>query len=95
MTFYTGDLFPEWQGNLFMATMSPNFGRKIVRMVLDETPDGWRVVGEEFLLDELGGVRFRDVKQGPDGALYALSDNGGPSAPGGDDKIYRLVPKAR
>jgi glucose/arabinose dehydrogenase len=93
MTFYTGSLFPAWQGNLFIATMSPRYGRKLIRLVLDETPAGWRVAGEEFLLAELGGVRFRDVKQGPDGALYVLTDNGGPSAPGGEDKILRLVPK--
>lgn len=75
--------------------MSPRFGRKLIRLVLTETPQGIRVAGEEFLLAELGGVRFRDVKQGPDGALYVLTDNGGPSAPGGADKILRLVPKRR
>ena len=74
--------------------MSPRFGRKIVRLVLRETPQGMRVAGEEFLLTELGGVRFRDVKQGPDGALDVLSDIR-PSSPEGPDKIYRLVPKKR
>jgi glucose/arabinose dehydrogenase len=39
-------------------------------------------------------IRFRDVKQGPDGALYVLSDVR-PSSPAGPDKIYRLVPKKR
>jgi glucose/arabinose dehydrogenase len=71
MTFYTGDLFPEWKGNLFIATMAPRIGRKVIRLVLNETPQGWRVAGEEWLLTELDGMRFRDVKQGPDGALYA------------------------
>jgi glucose/arabinose dehydrogenase len=94
MTFYTGSLFPEWQGDLFIATMSPGFGRKVIRLVLQETPEGMRVTGEEFLLAGLE-ERFRDVKQGPDGALYVLTDNGGPSAPGGTDKIFRLVPKKR
>jgi glucose/arabinose dehydrogenase len=94
MTFYTGNLFPEWQGDLFIATMSPRFGRKVIRLALKETPEGMRVAGEEFLLTELGGVRFRDVKQGPDGALYVLSDVR-PSAPTGPDKIYRLVPKKK
>jgi glucose/arabinose dehydrogenase len=92
MTFYTGNLFPEWQGDLFIATMSPRFGRKVIRLTLKETSEGMRVAGEEFLLTELGGVRFRDVKQGPDGALYAMSDIR-PSSPEGPDKIYRIVPK--
>jgi glucose/arabinose dehydrogenase len=94
MTFYTGRLFPEWQGDLFIATMSPGFGRKVIRLVLQETPEGMRVTGEEFLLAGLG-ERFRDVKQGLDGALYVLTDNGGPSAPGSTDKILRLVPRRR
>jgi glucose/arabinose dehydrogenase len=94
MTFYTGNLCPEWQGDLFIATMSPRFGRKVIRLALKETPEGLRVAGEEFLLAELAGVRFRDVKQGPDGALYVLSDVR-PSSPTGPDKIYRLVPKKK
>ena len=93
MTFYTGNLFPEWRGDLFIATMSPNFGRKVVRLALRETPEGMRVAGEEFLLTELNGTRFRDVKQGPDGALYVMSDNRPPGQ--GSDKIFRLVPKKR
>jgi glucose/arabinose dehydrogenase len=91
MTFYTGDLFPEWKGDLFIATMSPLFGRKIIRIVLQETPQGMRVAGEEFLLE---GTRFRDVKQGPDGALYVMSDVR-PSTPEGPDRILRLVPKKK
>ena len=94
MTFYTGSLFPEWRGDLFIATMSPLFGRKVIRLVLNETPAGMRVAGEEFLLAELGGLRFRDVKQGPDGALYVSTDIR-PSTPAGPDKILRLVPKKR
>jgi aldose sugar dehydrogenase len=84
MTFYSGKLFPEWQGNLFIAAMSPRFGRKVIRLELKSTPQGWRVAGEEFLLAELGGVRFKDVKEGPEGALYVASG----------EKVYRLVPKA-
>jgi glucose/arabinose dehydrogenase len=94
MTFYTGSLFPAWQGDLFIATMSPRFGRKVIRLALKETPEGMRIAGEEFLLTELGGTRFRDVKQGPDGALYVLTDVR-PSSPAGPDKILRLVPKPR
>ena len=94
MTFYTGSLFPEWRGDLFIATMSPSFGRKVIRLVLNETPAGMRVAGEEFLLADLGGLRFRDVKQGPDGALYVSTDIR-PSTPAGPDKILRLAPRKK
>lgn len=66
MTFYTGDLFPEWKNNLFIASLNPG---GLVRLMLD----GKTVIGEERLLEYLG--RVRDVAQGPDGALYATSDN--------------------
>jgi aldose sugar dehydrogenase len=76
--FYTGKLFPAWQGDLFVAEL---VGRCLVRLVLN----GERVVGEERLLTELN-ARIRGVNEGPDGALYVLTDgNGG--------KILRLVPK--
>ena len=58
-------LFPEWRGDLFIATMSPLFGRKVIRLVLKETPDGMRVAGEEFLLGELGGTRVPRREAGP------------------------------
>jgi aldose sugar dehydrogenase len=89
MAFYTGELFPAWRDNLFIATMAPRIGRKVVRLVLASTPMGVRVVNEEWLLTELGSKRFREVKQGPDGALYAMTDDR--SAEG--DKVYRLLPK--
>ena len=56
--------------------MSPLFGRKVIRLSFRETPQGMRVAGEEFLAmsDDPEGVRVRDVKQGPDGALYVVSD---------------------
>jgi glucose/arabinose dehydrogenase len=93
MTFYTGALFPEWRGDLFIATMSPMFGRKVIRLALKQTPQGMRVAGEEFLLEQLNGTRFRDVKQGPDGALYCMTD-GRPTVTAGD-KILRLVPRRK
>jgi glucose/arabinose dehydrogenase len=74
MSFYTGDLFPEWRGNLFVGAMA---GRHLARLVLD----GERVVAEEQLLEELE-LRIREVRQGPDGALYAL----------GTDSLLRIVP---
>ncbi|HMB72507.1 MAG TPA: PQQ-dependent sugar dehydrogenase [Gammaproteobacteria bacterium] len=67
MAFYTGELFPQWQGNLFVGAMA---GQHLVRLVLD----GERVVAEEQLLEELE-MRVREVKQGPDGALYVLATN--------------------
>jgi glucose/arabinose dehydrogenase len=96
MTFYSGDLFPEWKGDLFIATMSPLFGRKVIRLAFRETPQGTRVAGEEFihLTSDPEGLRVRDVKQGPDGALYIASDVR-PSTPAGPDKIFRLVPKQK
>jgi glucose/arabinose dehydrogenase len=77
IAFYSGSLFPAWQGDLFVSTLA---GRVLVRLVLN----GDRVVAEERLLSELNS-RIRGVENGPDGALYVLTDgNGG--------KILRLAP---
>jgi glucose/arabinose dehydrogenase len=65
MLFYTADLMPEWKGNLFVGAMA---GQALVRLVLK----GERVVSEERLLTERK-ARVREVRQGPDGALYLLS----------------------
>ncbi|HZI79679.1 MAG TPA: PQQ-dependent sugar dehydrogenase [Vicinamibacterales bacterium] len=62
MTFYTGDQFPEWKGNLFIGAMP---GQHLVRLVLN----GDRVVAEEKLLVDRK-QRIREVRQGPDGNLY-------------------------
>jgi aldose sugar dehydrogenase len=78
IAFYSGKLFPAWQGDLFVAEL---VGRSLVRLVLN----GERVVAEERLLTDLN-ARIRGVNEGPDGALYVLTDgNGG--------KILKLVPK--
>ena len=66
MAFYSGDLFPTWKGNLFVGALA---GRMLVRLELD----GEKVVKEERLLRELG-ERIRDVRSGPDGALWLLTD---------------------
>jgi glucose/arabinose dehydrogenase len=66
MAIYSGDLFPEWRGNFFIGGLS---SRALVRLVLHED----RVVGEERLLTHLN-ARIREVVQGPDGALYLLTD---------------------
>jgi glucose/arabinose dehydrogenase len=71
-------MFPAWKGNLFVSSLA---GRYLVRLVLD----GNRVVGEERLLKDLN-ARIRAVSEGPDGALYVMTD-------GADGKILRLVKK--
>lgn len=75
--FYTGDAFPAWRGNLFIGGMKDH---KLVRLVLDND----RVTGEEHLLTDRG-QRVRDVRQGPDGALYVVTD---------EDKgeLWRIAP---
>jgi glucose/arabinose dehydrogenase len=77
MAFYTGSLFPEWKGNLFVGALA---GRALHRLVLK----GESIVGEEALLKGLD--RIRDVRNGPDGALWLLTDS-----PQG--RILRLVPE--
>lgn len=66
MTFYDGDLFPEWKADLFIASLRD---MKLVRLRLQQD----KVTGEEWLLQEIK-QRVRDVKQGPDGALYVLTE---------------------
>ena len=78
IAFYTGKLFPAWQGDLFVASL---IGKSVIRLVLN----GERVVAEERLLTEVG-ARIRGVLDGPDGALYVLTDGNGA-------KILRLTPK--
>ena len=67
MHFYTGEAFPKWQGNLFVGALAH---RHLARLVLD----GDKVVHEEQLLRSLG-KRIRDVRQGPDGMLWLLTDD--------------------
>ncbi len=66
MAFYGGDRFPRWRGNLFVGAL---VDRSLVRLELD----GERVVREERLMRDAIG-RIRDVRFGPDGYLYLLSD---------------------
>lgn len=69
LAFYTGDLFPAWKGNAFVGGLT---GTQIQRLVFD----GDDVVGAEMLLQDQG-KRIRDVRQGPDGALWLLTDDTG------------------
>ncbi len=78
IAFYNGTRFPAWRGDLFVSTL---VGRSLVRLVLKDD----RVVGEQRLLTELNS-RIRGVGEGPDGALYVLTD-------GANGKILRLVPR--
>lgn len=75
MAFYTGTLFPEWQGSLFIGGLR---SQALIRLTLD----GSRVTGEERLLTD-EQARIRDVRQGPDGALWLLTD-------AEDGKLLRL-----
>lgn len=75
MAFLTSERYPGWQGSLFIGALR---GEMLVRLSLD----GRRVVGEERLLVDLR-ERIRDVRQGPDGWLYVLTDNA-------DGRVMRL-----
>ena len=79
IAFYTGKLFPAWQGNLFVSALA---GKSLVRLVLN----GDRVVAEERLLDRARTRGSAASAKGPDGALYVLTD-------GNAGRIIRLVPK--
>jgi aldose sugar dehydrogenase len=78
MMFYTGNLFPEWKGNVFVGSLAD---KCLIRLVLG----GDKVVAEEHLLVDRQ-QRIRDVRQGPDGAIYLLSDDG---------MLLRLTPEPR
>jgi len=75
--FYSGDAFPDWQGNLFVGGMVDT---RLVRLRIE----GERVTGEEHLLIERG-QRVRDVRQGPDGMLYIVTDED-------DGELWRISP---
>ncbi|MDN5626497.1 MAG: PQQ-dependent sugar dehydrogenase [Weeksellaceae bacterium] len=75
ITFYTGNI-TEWKNNLFIACLS---GEKIDRIIIENN----KVVGEERLLEDQH-ERFRDVFDGKDGNLYAITDSG---------KLYRISKK--
>lgn len=69
ISFYKGSRIPEWENNLFIGALS---GQHIARLVIDSNN---KVVGEERLLAS-EGQRFRDITQGKDHALYAITDGG-------------------
>ena len=75
ISFYTGDVFAAWRGNLLIGGLSSN---SLVRLRLE----GERVIGEERIHM---GQRIRDVRQGPEGAVYLLTDES-------SGEILRLTP---
>jgi glucose/arabinose dehydrogenase len=89
MTFYTGNLFPAWKNSLFIGGLGST---AIVRLTIN----GEKVVDEERLLTDLQpkppnpagtlGERIRDVVQGPDGALYFVTDSR-------EGRLMKLIPK--
>lgn len=76
--FYSGDAFPAWKGSLFIGALKE---QRLVRLTLA----GSRVSDEEHLLVG-SGQRIRDVRQGPDGALYVVTD-------AGNGELWRIAPK--
>ena len=80
MAFLTSERYPGWQGNLFVGALKD---RMLVRLQLD----GTRIVAQERLLEGALG-RIRDVRQGPDGWLYLLTDED-------DGRVVRLERRER
>jgi glucose/arabinose dehydrogenase len=82
MAFYDGALFPAWRGDLFVSALA---GAQVRRIDLDAAG---AVQGQEILLQELEG-RFRNVVQGPDGALYLLAES---TAADSSGQVLRIAP---
>jgi glucose/arabinose dehydrogenase len=80
MTFYTGEMFPDWKGSILIGSLQPGL---LVRL----TPDDGRVAREERYLADLR-ERIRDVRQGPDGLVYLLTDSS-------KGRILRVRPAAQ
>jgi glucose/arabinose dehydrogenase len=87
-SFYRGTRFPQFTNNLFVATLR---GTHLLRLRID--PTARRILSQERLLDGRFG-RLRDVQTGPDGALWALTNNrdGRGSPVSTDDRLLRIVP---
>lgn len=77
MTLYRGEMFPHWQGNLFISALVPGDVRRL-------TVEGQQVIGEEVLFTEFG--RIRNIVTAPDGSLILLTD-------GEDGKLIRVSAK--
>ena len=77
LTFYSGEAFPAWKGSLFSGNLA---GQRLVRMTIENS----RITGQEILLQGTVG-RIRDVKEGPDGFLYLITDSA-------NGALYRIEP---
>ncbi|MCE2745083.1 MAG: PQQ-dependent sugar dehydrogenase [Burkholderiales bacterium] len=75
ITVYNGDMFPQWKGNLLVGALK---AQQVSRVVLK----GNKASEEEVLFKEVG-ARFRDIRTGPDGAIYLLTDSS-------DGKVLRV-----
>jgi glucose/arabinose dehydrogenase len=88
LAFYTGDRFPQWKNSAFVGGLG---GRMLDRLTIEND----RVVAEEPLLTDLH-ARIRDVRVGPDGAVYVLTDSGSatvsPNTPP-TSSVLKLTPK--
>ena len=76
--YYTGSAFPAWRGSIFIGGLA---SERLVRVVIKDN----RVTGEEHLLMDRG-QRIRDVRQGPDGALYVVTDES-------NGELWKIAPK--
>ena len=88
LSFYTGSLFPRWKGSLFIGGLR---ARMLDRLQIDDD----KVIAEEPLLMDVNS-RIRDVRVGPDGAVYVLTDSGGSSMSAHTpltSKLLKLTPK--
>jgi glucose/arabinose dehydrogenase len=82
LVVYSGDLFPDWQGDAIIGGLS---ARAILHVALGEQPDGTMAAEEQrFPMN----ARIREVEQGPDGAIWALEDRAG-------GRLLRIVPAGR
>lgn len=79
MTLYDGELFPQWRKSFFVAALAEESVRRVPQ------PDGGAIGEQDTLFKELG-QRIRDIRTGPDGALYLITD-----APEG--QLIRVVPQ--
>ena len=76
---YTGDKFPNWRNNVFIGGMA---AQQLSRL----TVENQRIVSQELLVQRMG--RIRDVRQGPDGFIYLVTDD----RDGKPTPVYRLEP---
>ena len=77
LAFYSGAAFPSWKKSLFSGNLA---GQRLVRMTIENS----RITGQEVLLQGTVG-RIRDVREGPDGFLYLITDSA-------NGALYRIEP---